>query len=214
MAVNDLNISFDEKGFYNDLIKQLVEAMTHLSLELLNLFSAGATTHTPKKNMPRISNIDGFWRYSVEKTADAIVSVVGNDNWYAFISNYGSGSLMARDNPWLKEYMESEFFNPERLSAGMAVLSREGEYNSPNYSDGMGTTTMQGKGLKDKNGNPANLENMSGKFSNGHSYKYFTPQPPSYWLEHGMAVIEKRMFDVIQEVIDNFPAHNYLKGGI
>lgn len=198
--VNKLNLYFDEEALINDLIKALLDGVNQVSKELLDLFASKATDPLN-------------WTIVIEKGVDIVKSYVGSTSWNAFLDNYGTGSLMYKDNPWLNEYLQSSFYNKERDNYDRHIIARpKGEYISPNYKTGDGVVWRKGSGSVDKNGNPLDLETTKNK--NGKPI--MEAKPPHLWLENGMKIIEKRYFDVLSDIINNFDFQNdkYLKGGV
>jgi hypothetical protein len=93
---------------------------------------------------------------SYVQTMDTIVATLKYSGLSAFIAEFGSGSLMSRDNPWLDEYLSSDEFNQWRLhSSRMPIMGRsEGEeYKDINGETHVSTGRMQGLDLE-RDGNP------------------------------------------------------------
>ena len=42
--------------------------------------------------------------------------------WRFFMSEFGKGSLLDRENPWLADYVASEMFNKMRVDKNYAIL--------------------------------------------------------------------------------------------
>ncbi len=61
---------------------------------------------------------------------DYVVSMNGTkititaSGWRFFMSEFGKGSLLDRENPWLADYVASEMFNKMRVDKNYAILSR------------------------------------------------------------------------------------------
>jgi hypothetical protein len=208
MAVNDmkLGIAFDYDKCYTDLIVEILiaveSAITQMKEEMASI--SGSNT---------ISNdwVGQLLDFSTEQ----IIAVVGNTHWWAFIDNFGSGSEMVLDtnkNPWLIDYLNSKYFNEERLDRGMAVVSRpEGkEYDSPDYRSGDGEKSPrpEGHGIRDDNGDYANLEETTRK--NGRPY--YTPNEPKGWYEKVMNKAELTVDRAINQAISKFNFYNYVRG--
>jgi hypothetical protein len=83
------------------------------------------------------------------------ISIAGEncDNGYeltatdlkAWLYYYGSGTHMDKRNPYLKEYLNSEFYNKDRPSNHAIVRrGKDIKYTQPNYEQGHGTITRTG----------------------------------------------------------------------
>ncbi len=206
--VNELTLEFDEKALYLDLVELMVKAINLMSVHLLNIFKSEVQTKM------KYAGIHAFWMYAVEQGTDTIVSYVGNYHWEAFLTNYGTGSLMDLDNPWLEEYKASGYYNSERDNYGGAVLSRpKGEYKIPNFPVGIGDKTRRGGGQVNSDGSPKNLEQEFG--TNGVAFQKFKPEYPQNWLENGMDKFGIMFEDAINDALDSFDwsSDRYLKGG-
>lgn len=200
--INDLNLFFDDQALLTDLTNTLVQAIQMVSEELMKYMQSSADS--------KISS--HFVNYVVyDAGANMISSVVGNDHWIAFLDNYGTGSEMSKQNPWLNEYIQSEYFNKDRLDNGMAIMARDGEYTTPDYKSGSGKVTKIGSNMRDSEGNLVNLEKT---INPNTGTPYAVPRHAKLWLENGMQYINKRFIDTINKALDNFNFNKYLSGGI
>jgi hypothetical protein len=148
---NNFGLTFNDKAFYDDVCKQLVKAVQAALDKLQNTMQAYSGE----------SKISGAWMNVIKMAEGKIIGYVGNDHWWAFIDNFGSGSKLDKSNPWLQEYVESGFFNKERLDFDYAVVSRFGHYYSPDWIGGDGYKEHTGSGRRTVEGNPINLERLT-----------------------------------------------------
>lgn len=72
-------------------------------------------------------------------TLDKIISKINASGMKAQILEYGKGSLMDKDNPYLSEYMQSDMWNPDRREQYITGRPRGWYKNADGqlmYSDG------------------------------------------------------------------------------
>jgi hypothetical protein len=200
---NNFGLTFNDKAFYDDVCKQLVKAVQAALDKLQNTMQAYSGE----------SKISGAWMNVIKMAEGKIIGYVGNDHWWAFIDNFGSGSKLDKSNPWLQEYVESGFFNKERLDFDYAVVSRFGHYYSPDWIGGDGYKEHTGSGRRTVEGNPINLERLTNPRS---GKPYYVPQSGKHWLEEVMAQAELLLDDYIIMALDDFEwdSDEYLKGGV
>lgn len=122
----------------------------------------------------------------IEEVADAMVAGITGGAW-AVMDNFGTGSLMDRDNPYLTEYMNSDLWNPDRHD--FAIRTRVGP-----YIDIFGRLQRGSK----KGG-----INLEGKEVGGIEIR---PQPPSHAMTVAAAwFANSRAGEILQEALDGFP---------
>ncbi|WP_133965101.1 hypothetical protein [Eubacterium limosum] len=101
------------------------------------------------------SVMDGvkYWSYgdglTIKKYAadfDGVEYVIETANVKAFIQEFGSGEKMnVSSNPFFSSYKHGPFWNPERN--GSEIVGRpEGEYETPDWESGFGTTVKYSSG--------------------------------------------------------------------
>ncbi|MGE6227630.1 hypothetical protein [Paenibacillus chitinolyticus] len=210
MSVNELGLTFDETALYNDLIAELSHAVYSASVDVQLYMKTMASEVLSDESAWFVHNAEQVQQTVFTNGMDSVVFYVGAQHWYAFLDNYGTGSLMDRKNPFLNSYIQSGFFNKDRLGAGMAVLGRaEGAYRVPDFKSGHGQIERESSGsLEGKN-----LE----KLINPRTKKpYYIPEAPKHWLETSMKLAEPILQTHIERVFDNFNFSNpkYLKGGV
>lgn len=92
------------------------------------------------------------WKY-FEDAQPIAISGEGYDNGYeltatdlkAWLYYYGSGTHMDERNPYLKEYLSSDFYNKDRPSNRAIVRRGAEQYTQWDYKKGHGTITRTGK---------------------------------------------------------------------
>jgi hypothetical protein len=132
----------------------------------------------------------------VKIVADVLtVMVIGGPD--AVMDNYGTGSLMDRNNPALRWYMyESGLWNPQRM--GLEIAGRPkgwytNIYGERQFSSGRAEGQVV-EGMQLKNG------------------ETIEPMPPSRAFETAMKwLVNGRIQKRIMEAISSFPFHAYLK---
>lgn len=190
--INKLNLTLDHRQMYIALIMELENSVNMLSNVLLQRFQAASGNST----------IADDWKIVYDRGMSILRVYVGNDHWQAFIDNYGKGSLMdTSSNPWLSEYINSGYFNEQRIEYGYAIITRpRGEYTVPNFQSGKGTIKRVSKARSIKNlettGNPL-----------------YRPLPAKHWLENEMIKFEPLFYQFLQDTVRHFPFSNYLRGG-
>lgn len=168
---------FNDKAAEAALKQRLIVALKQLQSEFLNEIRAGMKTPEGANSM---------YEGEIGETAGILWAEVVGGAW-AVIDNWGTGSLLDRDNPWLDEYMASPYWNKTRGKHGVddtAIRSRPG-----------GTTNIFGE-VKDGN--------SPGGF-NLEAAGWVQPQPPSRaietakrWMENGR--VQKVLLDALADV--------------
>lgn len=202
--LNELSLILNEELLYIDLIEYVFRAVEITANKLLSDFRQQWNSKVDSSAVLNIKLVGSGM------AVEAITAIVGNDHWYALLDNYGTGSKMSANNPWLTEYISSGYFNRERLNQSLAVVGRpEGKYISPDYSDGQGEIYLESKGYHEG-------ENLETKINPKTGRPYFNPISPKFWLEESMEKIEKVFFDNIVDAVNSFPfdSNKYLKGGV
>lgn len=103
------------------------------------------------------SVMDGvkYWSYGDGRTIkkytadfDGVEYVIETANVKAFIQEFGSGEKMnVSSNPFFSSYKNGPFWNPERN--GSEIVGRpEGEYETPDWESGFGTTVKYSSGSR------------------------------------------------------------------
>lgn len=192
MSLNKLGLKFDLIGMLGDLEKTLnfrvISLIDEMVLEL-NSKNFEYASGTFKKEM-------------IELSEDYIKYKIGSPHWYAWIVNYGKGSKMAKDNPFLQDYMADKIlWNEARSASDTTIRPRpRGTYEVPNWEAGEGTKVLHGA-----NNTNYNLETI-GK-------PEFLPREPAKHLEKVMLQAQDRLISTINDVFRAFPYGDYLKGG-
>ena len=176
-----MSIKFDKKSMIADLRIQLILAMKQLQEEFLNEAKQGMLTPEGSENLTEEQITD---------IANVITAGISGGAWAA-MDEYGTGSKMDTNNPALKDYMNSNMWNPARRD--FAIRTRpKGEYINIFGERVISNATVPG----------INLE-MLGKV---------TPQPPSKAIQTALRWMKSgRMQSVIKNTLILFPYGKYLK---
>lgn len=192
MSLNKLGLKFDLIGMLSDLEKMLSYKVTAVVDEMvleLNSSNFEYATGTFKKEL-------------VEMSEDYIKFKIGSPHWYAWIVNYGKGSEMAIDNPFLQDYTkDGVLWNDVRTLSDTTIRPRKrGTYRVPNWEAGEGYKILHGS-----NNTNFNLEEKGDP--------RFLPRRPSRQFEKVMEKCQKRLVGAIDDVFRTFSYSDYLKGG-
>ncbi|OPX46398.1 hypothetical protein CLHUN_02140 [Ruminiclostridium hungatei] len=134
---------------------------------------------------------DSLHDEDIQDIAGVIIAGISGGAWAA-MDEFGTGSLMDRFNPALKDYVGSSLWNPTR-GTDLTIRSRKrGTY-----------TNIFGEQVQSRsNVAGVDLEKLGGKFE---------PQPPSHaietamrWMRHG------RMRELIQQTVKAFPFGKFI----
>lgn len=183
--MDNFGLRFDVDGFIHDLEKKLryvVEEVVDMTIGRVKAYG-----------------LDEFvWKKIVESEAEAKVRVtLGTEQWGALLKNYGKGSLMSLDNPFLYKYIGSEYWNPAR--EGTAVVTRpKGKYVVPDWH-GTGERIIDSQG---PGGLP--LEDRGGAFA---------PYRGNRALERAMEDAKGLLDKGLYEAFSQWDISVYLKGG-
>lgn len=199
--INELGLYIDTDKMYNDLISEFIYAIDRVSDDLMAQMKSRTNDPVVQSSIKKKIMMDSLTEIEI---------AVGSDHWKAFLDNYGTGSLMAdqSENPHLDNYKGSKFWNEFRtIGDGKSVRGRSmGAYIVPDWESGDGYVTRKSSGTLAG----VNLETTSTK-----NNKYaFTPQKPTFFLEHSMEFIKPILKEKLNEVYEHFPFHKYIKGGI
>ena len=192
MSLNKLGLKFDLIGMLSDLEKMLSYKVTAVVDEMvleLNSSNFEYATGTFRKEL-------------VEMSEDYIKFKIGSPHWYAWIVNYGKGSEMAKDNPFLQDYInDGVLWNDVRTLSDTTIRPRKrGTYRVPNWEAGEGYKTLHGS-----NNTNFNLEEKGDL--------RFAPRQPSHQFDKVMEKSQKRLMSAIDDVFGTFPYSDYVKGG-
>lgn len=196
MSLNKLGIKVDFIGLLCDLERKLkftVETIVDEMVAELNASDFEFASGTFKREL-------------IETSEDYIKYRVGSSHWYSFIVNYGKGSLMDMNNPFLESYMANKkFWNPSRDQKEPHIVTRPKKengkpYEVPNWEEGEGTKSVWGSADGGYNleatGNPD-----------------YQPKAPKHYLNKAIDKAKERLIVAIDDVFKTFPYSDYLKGG-
>jgi hypothetical protein len=133
-------LSFDEKRLINDIIKQLNVEM-NLVCKILVEFMIGeigiSSSSNPSFEQWKLDVIDSLrWRsVAVSNQLMREIGVLDQSDpslYKAMAVEFGTGSQMASSsiNPWLDEYMTSEWYHSSRQGKGIYSLPGEMVYDA------------------------------------------------------------------------------------
>lgn len=188
-SLNRLSITLDTNGMLRDLTEYL---KFYLEMEVENLAQT--------LNGMDYSFAKGTFRKMLVEDGNSFIKYrVGSSHWYAFIIEYGRGSMMSINNPFLGEYLSSGMYNQYRVHGDIRSWGR-GEYTIPDWEGGSGLITREGRGAR-------------GILLENDDDPRFRPLPPSLFLTDAMektkSTLQKRLNDMFRQ----FPFSDYLKGG-
>lgn len=110
--------------FRNKLLKKIAKILRDYSKAACEL------TRVEWSKLDAEGNAD--INFKVEDAEAVVVATIYAHGQKAWILEYGRGSAMEKsqeENPFLEEYLQSSYFNPERLKRGLSILGRpKGSY--------------------------------------------------------------------------------------
>lgn len=208
MTVNQLGLHFNDTDMHRDLIMELMYAVFEAANDIKFAMMSSASESISDDSAWFIESVNEAEKRIITSGYSMISFQVGAQHWNAFLDNYGTGSLMDKNNPWLQQYISSGYFNKERLEHSMAVVGRPaGEYSIPDFKEGHGGTTRVSKGrLKG--------QNLETKINDRTGKPYFIPESPRHWLEKSIEMGQHNLKIRVNRVLETFNFASYLKGGI
>src|SRR5690606_24867761 len=184
-----MGIRFDYKRAKNDLDKALDEALKRMGHEI----------RVEIEHRIPDGNIRGPVGYASITGAYLMAQIVGDA--IALMANYGRGSLMARDNPGLSDYMRSPYWNPDRNPMDMYIRTRKGPYIDI-FGQRRRGSPKGGRILEPQMQESAYLKAK---------FQAFEPWRPTYAFDRAMRWLANGRFKwIIQNAIREFPWHKYL----
>lgn len=186
--LNHLSLQLDVGSMIRDLVARLnfyFENEVERLANTLNGMDYGFASGTFRKEL-------------IESGSNMIKFKVGSNHWYAFIIEYGRGTMMDINNPFLGSYMDSGFYNPYRVHGDIRTWGF-GSYEVPDWIGGNGTVTKMGHGAP-------GIKIPDDKL-------IATPLPPSHFLRDALERTKEKLNETIQEAFRTFPFGFYLKGG-
>jgi hypothetical protein len=141
---------------------------------------------------------------------DAIVEgEVSADHWQAWLEEFGKGSEMDSTNPYLSEYISSEYWNPARHGPSIAGRPK-GEYlgldNEIHYSSGI----LEGKDLELLSREVWFQEWASER---GIDPDEFLPTPPTHFLSEAVKSNEDAILQSLAELVETLDLSQFILGG-
>ncbi|HIW32616.1 MAG TPA: hypothetical protein IAA29_07505 [Candidatus Paenibacillus intestinavium] len=183
------NYQLAERDLRNELIKEVIS--------LSELVEESA-----KANIRYYPEVRNHLRRNMEVLATDMFSMeITADYWQAWLEQFGKGSLMAgpQDNPGLVNYMNSDLWNSYRSRSSRVVAGRgTGKYKSID-----GTIKSSGGSMAG-----VDLEELAAR---GDIDRSFGPTPPTFFLRQALMANRDRIMQGLQNVILNFPYHNYFR---
>lgn len=199
--VNELGLRFDENEFLFTL-EQVAEKV-------------GLATAAHIREVADQYKGEGKFTVTVRPESESGVKFwdIGSPDWLSFQSNYGRGSLMARDNPFLDAYISGPTFNRDRLANDMAIMGRpKGWHEIEDYDNTHGGRTFPRYSFGTNYG--SNLEINGAEMHNNSGQGMFDPAPPKYWLERAFRSGVENIYTNWDEQWGNFIVSRFLEGGL
>lgn len=187
-TLNRLSLQLDANSLIRDLTARLnfyFEDEVERLAGTLNGLDYGFVSGTFRKEL-------------IQSGSDMIKFKVGSDHWYAFIVEYGRGTSMDINNPFLPSYMDSGFYNPYRVHGDIRTWGY-GPYEIPDWFGGKGTIQKMGRGAP-------GIKIPEDKLN-------ATPLPPNHFLRDALDRTKDKLRETIIEAFRTFPFSMYLKGG-
>ena len=144
-----------------------------------------------KSHMRTPEGAESLHEGDIEALAGWLATSIIGGAWAA-MDEFGTGSLMDRDNPALPDYMKSDLWNPYRKD-DLAIRSRKaGPYVNIFGETVVSTAKQPGY----------NLEQKGGKYA---------PQPPSHALQTAARwMMSGRVIEIWQKALDDFPWGDFI----
>lgn len=179
-------IRFDSTRMVKDLRVALTKALTQLQHEVLA--DAEGKMLTPEGR----ADIEAM---PVKEIAGIISAIIVEGPW-AVMDEFGKGSLMDTQNPFLDEYRNSELWNPAR--SDLVIRGRPaGSYKNIFGETRVSSGKMAGLDLEHRADATGNIA--------------FMPRPPSHALQTAMRWMASGRFqDVLKATLQSFPWGDYL----
>lgn len=196
--INQLHISFNSISFIAEFTRKLALAVNLVAGKLKDDLNSSFESVKKGKNWEIMTSYTTF-------ALDEISQVVGTENLLVFIENYGTGSAMSNSNvnPWLSEYIGSEWWNPVRTTH--TVVGRpKGDYISIDWKTGnQKTKTSKGHAVGinlevKRQGNPL----------------IYTPQKGSLAFEHACIQTRILLKLCVDEVFNIMNFNDFIIGGM
>jgi hypothetical protein len=110
----------------------------------------------------------------------------GDMAWEAWLEEFGKGSMMAEDNPYIGEYRNSAYWNS--LRSGNTVVGREaGDYLGLDGKQHTSTGGMAGLDLEQYSATTGDLE--------------YAPSPPTYFIRDAIQSNQLAIYESLQQVV-------------
>lgn len=196
-------LQFDVSSLIRDILKECTLALKQVGekakqamiYELSSHAGAGAGTTGASQWNRQVGEAIDFIAENTTNEAIVKVGLVNSQNdfdtlYKSLLINYGTGSEMSRENPFLAAYLVSDMYNSAR---GNDILTRPNdEVYDPDQQRFVSASERPGANPERK---------MPEKFS----------QPPTYFFENAMQRIVYDFNTIVEGILDNFNFSRYLK---
>lgn len=182
---DSMGVRFNGQACADFLYLNLVGAMKQLQQELLAQAQQGMLTPEGR---------DSLHDDDIKEIAGVIVASISGGAWAA-MDEHGTGHMMDRGNPALKDYMGGSLWNPQRM--GYTVVGRP----AGTYTNIFGEkVTSKGK----REGQEIEFPEYKGKHP-------FVPHPPSHAMQTAVRwMANGRMRQLIQTTVKSFPFNKFI----
>ncbi|MBU5669656.1 hypothetical protein KQI68_07355 [Peptoniphilus sp. MSJ-1] len=191
MSLNSLGLKFDILGLITDLEKALnyrVSTLVEEMVQSLNSVDYEYSGGTYKQEM-------------IKCAEDEIKFILGSDHFYAWIVEFGRGSLLDESNPFLAEYKASDYWNDKRPDNRIRSRQRRSSpHIIPDWQGGHGTTEIVGS-------------NYGGRVLEHQGNPMYDPIAPRKPIRNAIDDGRDKMISAVREVFRTFPYSDYIKGG-
>jgi len=191
--ITDIISGYDHQKASNDLQNALLKEISELTDLILN---------TAKSNVRYYPDVRNHLTKQLSVIANQMMTgEVTADYWQAFLEQFGKGSLMAgeSENPGLRAYMNSEYWNEYRSRSNRVVVSRRaGRYKSIDGTYKISNSRMPG----------VDLEELAER---GDIDRKFLPTPPTFFMRVALESNRNRILQGFQRVIETFPYQYYFR---
>lgn len=188
---------FNKEEFLSDLYSIMVKEANKISKKKLEQLKGAKFGN----NQIQKSYGDAYRRVIGRIAGENVFKVVfGKKTLSAFITEFGTGSLMAgeQDNPYLKTYLGNRFYNPVR-SKSIAGANKVRSWGSGQYKtfNWMGTNKHSFV-IRDGGNRRAgiDIETTSG---NGFHKGMYTPRPPNFTMRRIVRECEEELLEVLKK---------------
>ena len=183
---------FDKEAFMADMFMELIricdEESEKMRVRLVSEFGY----------------VGSEWTKSNIRSGNSIITAFETENVRAFITEFGSGSLMANasENPFLEKYINDPMaFNTDRKAKGMKILRRgKDPYDTLNWDGGRNEYIVEPYGGSEPKGQ--SLEGIKiGRWKNGSMT--VQPRKGNFILRRVLAEYKENVMERLAEWVES-----------